>query len=225
MCARYSLTVLAEDLARKLGAAIQPALFGPDGFRPRYNAAPTQKLPVLTGGVPRQLELLQWGLIPSWAKDASIGHKLINARAETVLEKPSFRRPFARQRCLVLADGFYEWRTTDRGKMPYRFVVRDGAPFAFAGLWDSWHDPAGSERRTFTILTTQPNDLVAPIHNRMPVILPDDAYEQWLSNAVAPESLLSLLTPYPAEAMAAYPVSRLVNSPHHDTPAVLEPLR
>ena len=225
MCARYSLTVLAEDFARKLGASVQLALFGPDGFRPRYNAAPTQKLPVITGGVPRQLELLQWGLIPSWAKDPSIGIKLINARAETVLEKPSFRRPFQRQRCLVLADGFYEWQATERGKVPYRFVVRGGAPFAFAGLWDSWRDPSGPERRTFTILTTQPNDLVAPIHNRMPVILPETAYEHWLSSAVAPESLLPLLTPYPAEVMAASPVSRLVNSPHNDTPAVLAPPR
>ena len=222
MCARYSLTVLAEDLARKLGASVQLTLLGPDGFRPRYNAAPTQVLPVVAGGVPRLLVPMRWGLIPAWAKDPSIAQKLINARAETVLEKPSFRRPFQRQRCLVLADGFYEWQQTERGKVPYRFVVRGGEPFAFAGLWDSWRDPTGQERQTFTILTTAPNELVAPIHNRMPVILAARDYEHWLSSAVMAESLLALLRPYPAEEMAAYRVSRLVNSPANDVPEVIE---
>ncbi len=138
-----------------------------------------------------------------------------------VQEKPSFRRSFERRRCLVPVDGFYEWQTTDRGKVPYRVAVRGGEVFAFAGLWDTWREPSGSERTTFTILTTEPNELLAPLRNRMPVILREADYDRWLSNMAAPQTLLPLLTPYPAEEMRAYAVSRLVNAPANDTPAVI----
>ena len=138
-------------------------------------------------------------------------------------EKPSFRRSFERRRCLVPADGFYEWQTTERGKVPYRVVVRGGEVFAFAGLWDTWREPLGSERTTFTILTTHPNALLAPLRNRMPVILHAADYDRWLSNMATPQTLLPLLAPYPAEEMRLYAVSRLVNAPANDTPAVMAP--
>jgi putative SOS response-associated peptidase YedK len=208
MCGRYTLTVNIKTVAEMFGVA-------PDlETEPRYNIAPTQGVvSIMRNGSPH-LALLQWGLIPSWAKDESIGSKMINARAETLAEKPSFKRLLRSKRCLIVADGFYEWKKEGGGKTPMYITLKDKEPFAFAGLWDVWHSPDGEQLRTCTIITTQPNAVVAPIHDRMPAMLPPDARDLWLDTAIQDEhALLPLLAPYPADLMTARPVSRLVNNP------------
>jgi putative SOS response-associated peptidase YedK len=194
----------------------------PPGWKPRYNAAPTQRMPVVRiVDDKRELALLRWGLIPSWAKDPKIGNSLINARGETVAEKPAFRSAFKARRCLVLVDGFYEWRKLPGGgKQPYRITMADGSPFAFAGLWERW-DKGDEPLETFTIITTTANELVVPIHDRMPVILDPADYDAWLES---PDTAIpmALIQPYPARRMSAYPVSTRVNSPRNDDAAVIE---
>lgn len=222
MCGRYSQTQSGETIATAFNLAESPDL------EPRYNIAPTQQVSAVMATaespVP-QHRWLRWGLIPSWAKDKTIGNRLINARAETVAEKPSFRSAFKRRRCLIVADGFYEWQRLDQGKakQPYFIHLRDPHPFAFAGLWERWQDQASGEViESCTILTTAPNQLMAVIHNRMPVILPPSAYESWLDPTLStPESLTPLLYPFEAKAMASYPVSNHVNNPRYDDPACL----
>ena len=168
------------------------------------------------------MEMLKWGLIPSWADDPGIGARMINARSETVAEKPSFRRAFKERRCLIPADGFYEWQRTSGGKQPYYLRTKSGRPFAFAGLWESW-DGDGSEIHSCTILTTDANDLVGEVHHRMPVILPPGDYELWLDPDVRePGELLPLLAPYPANDMEVYQVSRRVNRPSNNDPDCVE---
>ncbi len=219
MCGRYALVVVGDGaLQRRF--SLEELLDDP---APRYNVAPTQTLPVIVRHSPNSVALMRWGLIPSWAKDASIGNRMINARAETVAEKPAYRKPFRSQRCLVPASGFFEWQRDGAVKMPYYIHLTDEPLFAFAGLYDVWHDPQGQAVHSYTILTTEPNALMASIHNRMPVILDREDEERWLDPDVTEaEQLLPLLRPYPAQAMAAYPVSRAVNSPLHDAPDVLE---
>ena len=194
-------------------------------MQPNYNVAPTQEVPAVVagnGGGDRRLEMLRWGLIPSWADDPGIGARMINARSETVAEKPSFRRAFKERRCLIPADGFYEWQKTNGGKQPHYIRMKNGRPFAFAGLWESWKGD-GNEIRSCTILTTNPNDIAGEIHNRMPVILPPEGYEVWLYPDVREtDQLLSLLAPYPPSDMEAYPVSRRVNSPSNNEPSCVE---
>ena len=212
MCGRYSLTADLGELAGR---------FEFDGdweaFERRYNIAPTQEVLTVVGGETRRAGYMRWGLIPFWAKNASIGSRMINARAETVAEKPAFRNSLRRRRCLVLADGFYEWQRVGKTKRPYRIVMRSGEPFAFAGLWETWRDPEGTVIPSCTIITTTPNDLLKPIHNRMPVILPKDIEEFWLDESVDdPIALGSVLTPYPDDVMEAYEVSPLVNSAAND---------
>jgi putative SOS response-associated peptidase YedK len=169
----------------------------------------------------RKLEILHWGLIPSWARDPAIGNKMINARAETVPKKPSFRSAFKKRRCLVLADGFYEWQKTDDGKQPYHIKMQDDSPFAFAGLWETWKN--GEEIRSCTIITTDANDLMSEIHHRMPVILHPEDYAMWLDpDFDEKEPLTSLLKPYPADTMEAYAVSRRVNKPSNNEPSIFE---
>jgi putative SOS response-associated peptidase YedK len=193
----------------------------PSSIAASYNVAPTQGVAtVLVEDGKRKLEMLHWGLIPSWVDNPSIGNKMINARAETIAEKPSFREAFRNHRCLVLADGFYEWQKTANGKQPYYIRMEDDSPFPFAGLWESWK--SGSEVRSTTIITTDANDVVAPIHNRMPVILHPEDYELWLDpDFDEKEPLTTLLKPYLAEAMEAYPVSRRVNSPSNNEPSII----
>lgn len=190
---------------------------------PRYNVAPTQEVAAVLGeDDERHLEMLRWGLIPSWADDSGIGSRMINARSETVAEKPSFRKAFKERRCLIVADGFYEWQKTNDGKQPYYIRMRDGSPFAFAGLWESW-GKHGEEIRSCTILTTDANDLVGEVHHRMPVILPPENYDLWLDPDVREaEPLLDLLRPHPDDVMEAYPVSRRVNKPSNDEPGCIE---
>ncbi len=220
MCGRYTLTVPVEILAEEFGVT------GPlPEVPPSYNIAPTQEVAaVLADDGERRLEMLRWGLIPSWADDPGIGSRMINARSETVPEKPSFRRAFRERRCLILTDGFYEWKRTDDGKQPYYVRMEGGRPFAFAGLWESWRG-GREEIRSCTILTTEANDLVSEIHHRMPVILAPEDHGLWLDPDVREaDPLLPLLAPYPDDVMEAYPVSRFVNRPTNDDPRCVEPL-
>lgn len=201
---------------------------GPE-WAPRYNIAPTQQVPVVRvapDSGEREMTLLRWGLIPSWAKDASIGNRLINARAETVASKPAFRAAFKRRRCLVPADGYYEWQKVGSKKQPYLIQRQDGAPFAFAGLWESWHADRPDAVETFTIITTDANEATTAIHDRMPVILDEEDYAMWLDPEFeGREALESLLRPYPGEALQLTPVSTYVNNPRHEDPRCIEPER
>ena len=220
MCGRYTLRTPVETLAEEFG------ITGPLPEVPtRFNVAPTQEVAaVLEEDEQRKLEMLRWGLIPSWADDPAIGNRMINARSETAAQKPSFRSAFRKRRCLVLADGFYEWQKTASGKQPYYIRMGDGSPFAFAGLWESW-GKYGEEVRSCTILTTEANGLVGEIHHRMPVILPAEEYDLWLDPDMGEaEPLLDLLRPYPDDLMEAYPVSRFVNSPSNDSEQCVESL-
>lgn len=225
MCGRFSLNQTGEELAEAFQLSTTPYV------ESRFNIAPTQPVATITATLDNpepQFHLLQWGLIPSWAKDPTIGNRLINARAETVAEKPSFRAAFKRRRCLILADGFYEWqrRANRKTKQPYYFFLIEHQPFAFAGLWEHWTDPnSGGELQTCTILTTAPNELMEPIHNRMPVILSQADYEGWLDpSSYNPGELERMLGPYPAAAMESYAVSTLVNKPQNDVPDCIAPL-
>ena len=217
MCGRFTLTVDPADLRDMLELGEIPA-----GLQPRYNIAPTQPVAVVTSAQDRKVELFQWGLIPSWSKDPSMAGRMINARAETLPEKPAYRVPFARKRCLILADGFFEWKQLDKGKQPFFIQLQSREPFAFAGLWDQWTSPQGDERRTCSIVTCEPNELMAEIHNRMPVMLDRAAMWEWLDPEAQPIALRALLVPY-AGAMKAYPVSKLVNKPEIDSPDCLKP--
>lgn len=226
MCGRF----VRFSSMRILGELFQcPA---PPEVPARYNVAPTQPLPVVRvlrageGGVGREWAVVRWGLIPPWADDPSIGNRLINARAETAAEKPSFRNAFKKRRCLVPADGFYEWpKTAKKGpKQPYLIRLKSGQPFAFAGLWESWTSPDGEVIESCTILTTEANEALSAIHDRMPVIIAPEDYDRWLDPATPLEEVQSLLRPYPAEEMERVAVSTLVNNPRHDAPECVEPL-
>ena len=221
MCGRFTLTVDPAQLRDSFTNYDFPSQFAP-----RFNIAPTQPVLAIPNDGSNRTDFFIWGFIPSWAKDPAIGNRLINARGETLAEKPSFRGSYKYKRCLILADGFYEWkvRPGTKVKVPYFIHMKNRQPFAFAGLWDEWHSSDGSQIRSCTIVTIEPNELLASIHNRMPVILPSDAYAQWIDPAVrTPDSLQALIKPYPAEEMAAYPVSTLVNSPQNDRPECIVP--
>jgi putative SOS response-associated peptidase YedK len=191
---------------------------------PRYNIAPTQPVLVVPNDGTSQADFFVWGLIPSWAKDPTIGSRLINARAETLAEKPSFRSAFKYHRCIIFANGFYEWQAQSgsKSKLPHLIRMKSGQPFAFAGLWEHWQSPDGSEIKSATIITTTANELMATIHDRMPVILSHSAFARWLDpEPLFPVNLKNLLVPFPAGEMEAYPVSTLVNSPANDRPELV----
>ena len=216
MCGRYTLTVPIDQLA---------AEFDLDEVRaelsPNFNVAPTQSVAaILAENGSRRLETLRWGLVPSWAKDPEIGARMINARSETAPEKPSFRSAFKRRRCLIPADGFYEWKREEGGKQPFYIHMKDGRPFAFAGLWEDWND---GEIRSCTILTTSANELVGEVHERMPVILPTEDRDAWLDPEAETQELVSLLRPYPGDDLETFPVSRFVNSPRNNDERCVEP--
>jgi putative SOS response-associated peptidase YedK len=221
MCGRFTLTLDPGELQALLD-------LGPfvHIVQPRYNIAPSQPIPIVKDANKREVELYRWGLVPSWADDPNIGNRMINARSETAHEKPSFRAAFKRRRCLILADGFFEWHADQKGapKTPYLFKLKNDYPFTFAGLYEHWQAPEGGELHTCTILTCPPNDLVKDYHNRMPVILGEEARWQWLLEDTNEKALLDMLIPYPAEEMKCYPVSKAVNTPNNDSPEVLEPL-
>ena len=217
MCGRYTVISPAPALAKRFGAREVPTP------PPNFNAAPSQALPIITNSAPGHIQLVRWGLVPSWSRDPASGPKPINARAETLAEKPSFRQLLARRRCLVLADSFYEWQATERGKVPHRILLKSEEPFAFAGLWDEWLDRATGELHpTFTIITAEPNELMARLHNRMPVILPGPAAERaWLADDLAPAAHQQLLVPYDTALMKEYVITTRVNSPAHNDAEVL----
>jgi len=217
MCGRYTVITPAPGLAKRFNAKEAAAL------APNYNAAPSQALPIITNAAPSQIQLINWGLVPSWSRDPGAGPKPINARAETLGEKPSFRQLLARRRCLVLADSFYEWQATERGKIPHRILLKSEEPFAFAGLWDEWVDRASGEvHPTFTIITTEPNELMTKIHNRMPVILPGlEAERAWLADDLSAAQHQQLLLPYDTNLMREYVITTRVNSPAHNDADVL----
>jgi putative SOS response-associated peptidase YedK len=192
-------------------------------YKARYNCAPSQSLAVITSDRPDTLHFMRWGLIPSWAKERSIGSKMINARAETVAEKPSFRSAFKSRRCLVPATGFFEWKREGKSKIPYLIRMKEQNGFCFAGLWDCWNSPEGGEIESFTIITTTPNTLMSGIHVRMPVILQRESERQWLGTESGIHDLMPLLKPFPSELMEACVVSSRVNSTTHDDPSVLLP--
>ena len=219
MCGRYSLTADEEQVQARFVARI------PSGAQAaRYNIAPTQPVWALVHAQEPRIVALRWGLIPSWAKDKAIGNRMINARAEGITEKPSFRRAMRKRRCLVLADGFYEWKKTGPSKLPYYIRLKSGEPFGFAGLWERWAGPSGETIHSCTIITTRPNELMADIHHRMPVIVPREAEERWLDpTGEDPQKVLPLLQPYAEGELEAYAVSTLVNSPRNDMAACIEP--
>ncbi len=224
MCGRFALTILLREMLARFDS--EPADFD---YAPRYNIAPLSHSPVVVAeSQHRRLRPMRWGLVPSWSKDESRAARMINARSETVAEKPSFRKPFRTRRCLVPASGYYEWKVLPESrpgkpvKQPMYFRVGDGEPFAFAGLWDHWKRFDGKEVASFTILTTEPNDLSEPIHDRMPVILQEKDESTWLDPTTDPDRLLELLQPYPSIEMDTYPVSKKVNSSRNDDPTLIE---
>lgn len=222
MCGRYTLSSPGELVAEVFELSRSPEL------TPRYNVAPTQEsavIRIVAGD--RRLDHLRWGLVPYWAAEPGIGNRMINARSETLGEKPSFRAAYRRRRCLVLADGFYEWvqQTGQPRKVPHYIMLRNGQPFAFAGLWEQWFSPDGSEIKSATIITTDPNEKLARLHNRMPVILQRDDYMRWIDpDERSPAELQDLLVAYPAAEMKFHPVSTLVNSPANNVPEVVQPV-
>lgn len=232
MCGRYTLFTPQEDLEERFGATPERPV------QPRYNCSPGQALPVITDDAPDTMQLFEWGLVPKWAETKSDAG-FINDRSETVREKRSFADAFERRRCLVPADGFYEWAKTESGKQPYRVALADDRPFAMAGLWERWHpkqrqsgltefesggadevDPESTVVETFAVLTTEPNSTVSGLHNRMAVVLAPEEESVWLE--AGPDEAQALLDPYPDESMRAYPVSTQVNSPRNDDPSLVE---
>ncbi|MCK9203593.1 MAG: SOS response-associated peptidase [Saccharofermentanaceae bacterium] len=217
MCGRYSFAIEDDLIMERFGIRVRTAI-----YKATYNCAPSQDLAVISNGNPGSLSFYRWGLIPYWAKDPAIGNRMINARSETLLEKASFKYVFRRNRCLVLADSFFEWKK-DHGKIPYRILLKSRAPFAMAGIWDRWVSNTGEIVHSFAILTTKANELMLPIHDRMPVMLLPEDEKAWLEKPTETE-LTSLLKPYPPEAMEAYPISCLVNSPQNNGPDIIKPL-
>ena len=219
MCGRFISYHSSSEIAPAFNLANVPEL------EPRYNIAPTQEVATIISSKTsnkHEFKWLRWGLIPHWAKDKSIGNKLINARAETVAQKPSFRSPFKHSRCLIITSGFYEWQKQDSGKQPFLIQPTDSLPFAMAGLWSTWNKD-GETINTCTIITTEANEVMTPIHRRMPVILQSDRYDLWLDSTVKqPEFLQPLLQPYDSDRLKVYPVSTLVNNPRNDSPECMK---
>jgi putative SOS response-associated peptidase YedK len=222
MCGRFALYSDPFTLARRFEADAPPEL------SPHYNVAPSQNIPIVRDeGEKRHFALARWGLIPYWAKDIKIGYSTINARAETVASKPAFRNAFRHRRCLIPADGFYEWQTIpgSKVKQPWFIALRDREPMAFAGLWERWRSLEGEELESCSIIVTDANEIMRPIHDRMPVILAPEDWSVWLESEAKDEGgLQGLLKPYSAEGMAAWPVSTKVNSPRNDSVECMEAL-
>ena len=222
MCFHSKQTKLALEVENRFNAKIEKKeLFQ---SQENINGFNFGRNPIITDEKPNIIQHYNWGLIPSWAKDPKIGAKMINARAETLSEKPSFRAAFKRRRCLMLADGFYEWKKLAKGKQPMHFSLQDHQPFGCAGLWEHWQSAEGSEIESCTVITTAANDLMRPVHDRMPVILAPQDYDAWLDPQSSGDRLQNLLRPYAAAEMAAYPVSTQVNNPQHETPDCIAPL-
>jgi len=219
MCGRYSEAKLEAQLRKRFRIAQELG-----GVTPRYNMAPGQDGLVVLGGAARRLARFRWGLVPAWAGDPSVGNRMINARAETLATRPAFEDAFRKRRCLVPADGFYEWKKTPEGRFPKRFVMKGDELFAFAGLWEEFRPKDGPPLHTYTIVTTTPNEVVKEVHDRMPAILREEDEELWLDPSFENIARLErVLAPFPAELMEAYDVSTAVNSPRNDGPECAEP--
>ena len=223
MCGRFTLFEADTILAKDFGAPISFDL------QPRYNIAPTQQILAVRqsmGREGREAVLLRWGLIPRWAKDPSIGNRMINARAETIAEKPAFRSAFRSRRCLVPSSGFYEWKKEEERKQPYFIRPRGRSSFAFAGLWEQWQGPEGSLVESCTLITTEANELISNLHDRMPVILPPSEYALWLDPGISDgRRLIPLLQPYPTRELEAFPVEVIVNNPKMDDSRCIAPAK
>ena len=217
MCGRYTLKTPISELQAQFGL-----LTAPEALPARYNIAPSQDVAIVSNESPTALTWARWGLIPSWAKDAHIGYKMINARGETLAEKPSYRRLVKARRCLVLTDGFYEWMPGEREKTPMYIHLKGEKAFAFGGLWDSWTSPEGKAVKSVTIITTSANAFVAPVHDRMPLILNPTDYARWLSPTE--QNVADLIVPYQKDNLEAWAVSRRVNSPKNDVPDCVAPV-
>lgn len=214
MCGRFQLSVKGKQISERFNVEVFDEM-----YKPSYNSAPSQNLPVITNSEPGQLSFFKWGLIPFWAKDPRIGNKLINTRAETITDKPAFKNALLKRRCLVPANGFYEWRQSD--KMPFRIYLKTADLFAMAGIWETWKDAEGRPINSFSIITTTPNSLMEKLHNRMPVILPPEKEAAWLQENNV-DFLKVLLTPFDANQMDAYPVSTKVNSPANNSKEIIQ---
>lgn len=233
MCGRYAFFTPIDAVTRLFGVTEVHA----HELAPRYNIAPTQEVPIVRLSAfldeaageaagharARELALARWGLVPFWAKDPSIGNRMINARGETVAQKPAFRAAFSKRRCLVPADGFFEWQKTDAGKQPWYIHAVGGEPLALAGLWELWNPPdGGAPLASCAIITTRANEFMRPLHDRMPVVLDAEARDAWLSGDTSPDQLQALLAPAAEDALEAWPVSRRVNSPFNEDPSLVE---
>jgi|ERR1043166_7842818 putative SOS response-associated peptidase YedK len=222
MCSRFSASFDSKELKIRWRVQSDPRL-----FTSRYNVAPGQDVPVIIRDEDKnQIKAMKWGLVPSWSSDPSVGSRMINARAETLTQKPSFKNLIGRQRCVIPANGFYEWRSDGRGKIPVWFYLKTKKPFGFAGLWDTWRDPENGDMSSFTIITTTPNALIRRFHNRMPVVFDTLAAQQWLDPLFSSQKGLRIaLQPFPSALMAAHDVSTSVNSPENDSPDCVQPVR
>ncbi len=222
MCGRASLTKVEQDLEARFRATFYAEDLEEFELLPTFNLAPTHLHPVITDADPEHIQYFRWGLVPFWAKDAAIGSRMINARIESVLEKPAFRQAIRKRRCIVPFDGFYEWQKGPGGKTPFRITLKDEGLFACAGLWEQWAQPDGQTLYTFTVLTQSPNELMAPIHDRMPAILLPEQEKAWLDASLSAEEAVTMIAPYPSEQMKAYPVSRRVNKVSENDPGLIE---
>jgi putative SOS response-associated peptidase YedK len=214
MCGRFQLSVKGKEISERFNTEVFDEM-----YKPSYNCAPTQRLPVIVNFEPQKLHFFHWGLVPAWAKDTKMATKMINSRAETITEKPAFKKAFETQRCLIPANGFYEWKRQGKAKIPYRFFLKNEALFAMAGIWESWYDSANNVLHSFSIITTQANSLMEQLHHRMPVILRPEDEAIWLGDE-NPRGLKKLLEPFPAELMDCYTVSQEINSARHNGPSL-----
>ena len=225
MCGRFTITVTMEEVESICEAQFEKQKDELTLFPPNYNAAPGQKLPVITNEDAGKIVNYKWGLIPFWAKDPATGYKLINARSETIRDKPSFKNAFKKRRCRVLADGYYEWDKKGKEKKPYRITMKNGELFSFAGIWETWTDREKNEVRTFSIITTEANELTKKLHDRMPCILDPKQENDWLNTELPDEIAFELLKQYPSSKMDVYEVSNKVNSPKNNSPELIKRIK
>lgn len=224
MCGRASITKSEDIIEQHLGALFDPEDLESYRITPNYNVAPTHRLPLVTNQEPSKVNLYRWGLIPFWAKDEKIGYRMINARIETIMEKSAFKNAAKSRRCIVAMDGFYEWKKEGKSKTPYRITMQDDTLFCAAGLWESWTNHKGEEILTFTIITQPANELMQPLHDRMPAILTKDQERLWLDDEVPVVDLIDMITPYDSSLMLAYPVSSRVGNVRENDAALIEPV-
>jgi len=222
MCGRSSLSKTEKELEERFNATFYSDALVNYNPLPNYNVAPSHIMPIITNDDRTHFTAMRWGLIPSWAKDSKIGFKMINARIETLFEKSAFKMAVAKRRCLVPADGFYEWQKSEKGKQPFRITTKDQSIFSMAGLWERWESPDGQMIMSFTVITQPPNELMKDIHDRMPAILTKEQESLWLADDIRPDQLVDMITPYPSELMEAYKVSKRVGNVRNNSADLIE---